>query len=73
MRDFVLWQLTFKSKPNIWTNLLAQWYHMSDEKFKGMAVWQEGHIGRDELIEILSHPVFKHPQLRLGNMESLVP
>ena len=73
LRDFVLWQLTFKSKPNIWTNLLAQWYHMSDEKFKGMAVWQEGHIGRDELIGILRHPVFKHPQLSLGNMGSLLP
>ena len=70
--DFVLWQLKFKSKPSIWTNLLAQWYHMSDEKFKGMAIWQEGHVGRNELIDILKHPVFKHPQLRPGNMGSLI-
>jgi pyruvate-formate lyase-activating enzyme len=73
LKEFVDWQLTLKSKPKIWTNLLAQWWHISDERFKGMAVWQEGHIGRDDLIEILKDPVFKNPQLKLGNMTSLVP
>lgn len=72
LKEFVKWQLQYKSKPKIWTNLLAQWYHMSDEKFKGMAVWQEGHVNRDELIEILKDPIFKNSQLKLGNISSLV-
>lgn len=73
LKEFVEWQLQYKSKPKIWTNLLAQWYHLSDEKFKGMAVWQDDHIDRDKLIEILKNPVFKSPQLKLGNMTSLLP
>lgn len=72
LKAFVEWQLSFKSEPRIWTNLLAQWGHISDERFKGMAVWQEGHVNRDELIEILKDPIFKHPQIKLGNMSSLV-
>jgi len=72
LKDFVDWQLTYKSKPKIWTNLLAQWWHIDDERFKGMAVWQEGHVNRDELVQILKDPVFKNTQLKLGNMSSLV-
>lgn len=72
LKDFVTWQLSLKSKPKIWTNLLAQWYHLDDERFKGMAVWQEGHVNRDELIEILKDPIFKEPRIKLGNMTSLV-
>lgn len=73
LKDFVDWQLTFKSKQKIWTNLLAQWHHIPDERFKGMAVWQEGHMGRGELIEMLRDPVFKNPQVKLGNLTSLLP
>jgi MoaA/NifB/PqqE/SkfB family radical SAM enzyme len=72
LKEFVEWQLQYKSKPKIWTNLLAQWYHMSDEKFKGMAVWHEDHVNRNELIDILKDPVFKNSQIRLGNMGSLI-
>lgn len=72
LKDFVVWQLTYKSKPIIWTNLLAQWYHLDDERFKGMAVWQEGHVNRNELIEMLKDPIFKNPQIKLGNLSSLV-
>lgn len=73
LKSFVEWQLTFKSKPLIWTNLLAQWGHIDDVRFRGMAVWQEGHINRNELIEMLKDPIFKHRQVKLGNMSSLVP
>jgi hypothetical protein len=45
---------------------------MSDEKFKGMAVWHEDHVNRNELIEILKDPIFKNSQIRLGNMGSLI-
>lgn len=72
LKPFVEWQLSYKSKPIIWTNLLAQWWHIPDERFKGMAVWQEGHINRGELIEILKDPIFKDSQIKLGNMSSLV-
>lgn len=73
LKAFVEWQLTLKSKPLIWTNLLAQWGHISDERFKGMAIWQEGHVNRGELIEILKDPIFKNKQVKLGNMTSLLP
>lgn len=72
LKEFVEWQLQYKSKPKIWTNLLAQWYHMSDEKFKGMAIWHEDHIDRNKLIDILKDPIFKNSQLKLGNMGSLI-
>lgn len=72
LKPFVEWQLSYKSQPVIWTNLLAQWGHIPDERFKGMAVWQDGHVNRSELIEILKDPIFKHPQIKLGNMSSLV-
>ncbi len=72
LKDFVAWQLLFKSKPKIWTNLLAQWWHLDDKRFQGMAVWQEGHVNRGDLIEILKDPIFKNPQLKLGNMTSLM-
>ncbi len=73
LKDFVEWQLTFKSKPKVWTNLLAQWHHLDDKRFKGMAVWQEGHVNRNDLIEILKDPIFKDPRVKLGNMTALVP
>lgn len=73
LKEFVTWQLSLKSKPKIWTNLLAQWHHLDDARFKGMAVWQEGHVSRNELIEILKDPIFKEPGIKLGNMTSLVP
>jgi len=73
LKEFVVWQLEFKSKPKIWTNLLAQWYHMSDEQFNKMAIWQDTHPSKSELIEILKDPVFKSSQLKLGNLTSLIP
>ena len=73
LKAFVEWQLSYESKPAIWTNLLAQWGHITDERFKGMAVWQDGHVNRTELIEILKDPIFKNSRIKLGNMSSLVP
>lgn len=73
IKEFVEWQLSFKSKPKIWTNLLAQWYHMNDIQFNGMAVWKEGHPDRQALVEILRDQVFKNPQLKLGNLTSMLP
>lgn len=72
LKEFVEWQLTYKSKPKIWTNLLAQWMHIPDDKFKVMAIWRDDNVNRNELIEILRDPVFKNPQIMLGNMSSLV-
>ena len=69
---FIEWQLTFKSKPMVWTNLISQWYHMSDEVFNKMAIWQDNHPDRAELVEILKNPIFKNNQIKLGNLSSLV-
>ena len=73
LTDFVKWQLTFESKPLIWTNLISKWYHMTDEKFKYMAIWQDDHPEKQALVEILKDPVYKNPQLKLGNLTSLLP
>jgi len=71
--QFVEWHLGFKSKPIIWTNLIAQWYHMDDTQFKAMAIWQDNHPEKSELIEILKNPIFNNDQVKLGNMAALVP
>jgi pyruvate-formate lyase-activating enzyme len=73
LKDYTEWQLSYISEPVIWTNLLAQWHHIPDDKFKVMAIWQEDHIDRDKLIEILKDPIFLHPRIKLGNMTSLLP
>ena len=73
LKQFVEWQLTLKSKPRIWTNLLAQWYHMNDETFNKMAIWTDSHPNRGELLEIMRDPIFKNPQLNLGNLNSMLP
>ena len=72
LKQFVEWQLELKSKPRIWTNLLAQWGHMTDNEFTAMAVWQEGHYGKGELVEIMKDPIFKNSQLKLGNLTSFL-
>jgi pyruvate-formate lyase-activating enzyme len=72
LAEFVKWQLTFKSKPKIWTNLLAQWHHINNDTFSKMAVWQDSHPEYNNLVEILKDPIFKSPQLKLGNMSSLL-
>jgi pyruvate-formate lyase-activating enzyme len=73
LKEFVEWQLTFKSKPKVWTNLLAQWYHMNEIQFNGMAVWKEGHPDRQLLVEMMKDPIFKNRQLKLGNLTSMLP
>mgnify|MGYP003347024305 CR=1 FL=1 len=73
LKPFVDWQLSYKSMPLIWTNLLAQWKHIEDERFKGMAIWQDGHVNKNELLEILKDPVFRDPRIMIGNLSSLLP
>jgi sulfatase maturation enzyme AslB (radical SAM superfamily) len=72
LKEFVAWQLTYKSKPTIWTNLIAQWHHIDDERFKGIAVWKDDHINKQEFLSILKDPIFLNSQLNLGNLNSFV-
>jgi len=72
LKQFCEWQLSYKSKPKIWTNLIAQWGHISSERFKGIAIWQAGHPERQDLVEILEDPIFKNPQIKLGNLTALM-
>jgi MoaA/NifB/PqqE/SkfB family radical SAM enzyme len=73
LKELVEWQLQFQSNPLVVTNLLAQWHHMSNDQFNSMAIWQETHPNRSELINILRDPIFQNPQLKLGNMSAMVP
>jgi pyruvate-formate lyase-activating enzyme len=73
VKEYVEWQLTFKSKPQICLSLIAQWYHMSEEQFNSMAVWRSNHKQKDELVEILKDPIFYNKQVELGRVSSLMP
>jgi MoaA/NifB/PqqE/SkfB family radical SAM enzyme len=73
LKQFVEWGLSFKSTPVIWTNLVAQWGHITDAQFKSMAIWQDNHPDRNELIEIMTDPIFVSPFVRLGNLASYLP
>lgn len=71
LKQFVEWQLGYRSLNVVWTNLIAKWGHMDDDQYAGMAVWMDGHPLRDELREILRDPVFRDSRVFLGNMTSL--
>lgn len=68
MADFAHWMLEFKNIDFVWFNLIAQWGHLSDAQFAEKAVWLETHPQHDEFLKVLSHPIFDHPQMILGNM-----
>ena len=71
LKQFVEWQLRYKSMSAVWTNLIAQWRHLTDEEYKDMAVWQQGNHLRSELIDILKDPIFGDNRVFLGNMSNL--
>jgi len=71
MKEFVEWQLTYLSRPVIWLHLIAQWYHIPDEKFKVMAIHLDGHDFKNDLVEIIKDPVFSNTQVRMGNLNSI--
>ena len=73
LKQFVEWQVTFKTIRYIWTNLIAQWYHLEDDEYNEMAIWRDGSPYQQELIDILKDPIFKHPKLKAGNMNILMP
>lgn len=73
LKQFTEWQLSYKSLNLIWTNLIAQWSHLSDEEYKDMAIWQQGNLLRSELIDILRDSIFDDPRIYLGNMSTLRP
>ena len=73
LKPFVEWQLGYKTIELVWTNLIAQWGHLSDSEYNNMAIWKDGNAMRQELIDILRDPIFKHPKVFLGNMSALVP
>jgi MoaA/NifB/PqqE/SkfB family radical SAM enzyme len=70
--DYIKWQLSFKSKPVIWTHLISQWYHIDDSDFKQIAVHLSTHEFHAELKEILADPIFNNEQIKLGNLNSLI-
>lgn len=71
LKSFMEWQLGYRNLHTIWTNRIAQWGHISDADYNDMAIWRDGNPMRDELVEILSDPIFQDPRIFLGNMNSL--
>jgi pyruvate-formate lyase-activating enzyme len=72
LKEYVNWQLTFKSQQKICFLLIAQWQHLSDKQYKTMAVWHEDHKCYAELIEILKDPIFHLRRVWLRNMAGLI-
>lgn len=72
LEQYAKWQLSFISKPRISLSLISHWWHLSNDKFKSMAVWDSLHPERNKLIEILKNPIFKNSQI-IGNVLSLMP
>lgn len=71
IQSFARWQLGYKNLSSVWFNLIAQWMHMSDDEFNGMAVWQRSNGHRDELLRLLRDGVFDDPRISLGNLSTL--
>jgi len=71
LQQFIEWQLTYKSLKLIWTNLIAQWNHLTDEEYRDMAIWQQDNPHRAELVDMLRDPVFDNPRIWLGNLSTL--
>lgn len=72
MKPFVEWQLGYNTLSNVWFNRIAQWCHLDDESYSGMAVWQDGHGDRGELMAILADPIFDDPRVYLGNLRQVI-
>jgi hypothetical protein len=60
LKQYVLNQLEYGSKPIITASLIVQWVHLSDEKFKNMAVWNPEHPQYSEFKEMLQDPIFNN-------------
>ena len=71
LTQFIEWQLTYEHLNVIWTNLIAQWSHITDEEYRDMAIWQQANPHRAELVDMLKNPVFDDPRIYLGNMSTL--
>jgi len=71
LEEYVKWQLSFKSKPIVSLSAIDHWWHLTDDKFKSMAVWNALHPERNKLIAILKNPIFQNKQIR-GNISNLI-
>ncbi len=65
---FVEWISSLKSKNTIWFNLIADWGHLTSEKFNHKAVWKKEHPDHLEFLEVLKHPILKTESVILGNV-----
>lgn len=73
MADFVKWQVNdFDQLGRTWLNCIANWGHMSPERFSTLAVWDKNHPDHAEFLKILEDPIFKHPKVHLGNLSKFV-
>ena len=70
LKSFVEWQLSYESKPSIWTHLVAHWSHMTDAQYAQLSVRNDLVI-QSELKDIIKDPIFNNPQIMLGNLSSM--
>ncbi|MGZ3691555.1 MAG: radical SAM protein [Pseudobdellovibrio sp.] len=68
MPQFVEWIYSLKSNHLIWFNLIADWGHLTSDKFNEKAVWKKEHPDHREFLEVLKNPVLKKDRVLLGNV-----
>lgn len=67
LHEYVEWQLTLTSLNNIFFSMIAQWGHLTDEKFAAMSL-DEG--DKDILRNILKSDIFSNDRVMLGNLSA---
>ena len=69
---FVDWITQFKSFNRIWFNLIADWGHLTPERFAQKAIWKTEHPQHQEFLKVLTHPNLKNPRVYLGNLSKFI-
>lgn len=52
---------------HVWFNLITDWGHFPDGKFMEYAIWQPQHPDHQDFLNVMKHPILKHPKVILGN------
>jgi pyruvate-formate lyase-activating enzyme len=65
LKEFVEWQLSYKTISKIDISLIAQWGHLSIEEYNNMLLTK-----KDQAImsDMLTDPVFNNPKISLGSI-----
>ena len=69
MKQYILNQLKYASKPLISAIPIIQWGHILDLKFEDMAIWKPTHPQYGEFVDMLQDPIFDNPLFDFQDLE----